>query len=293
MQYLRIALFIYWLMFPVLLLAQSKDSSVELIISLTNQQNEVVTNLRPSDIEIYQDGIPQKILSLHKEEGPVSVGILLDVSRSQRKHFPAVLDAIRVFIENSAPSDEYFVASFGEQINLLSDFAEAKATLDKLSAPTFENRSKVYDAIHYGLEKLQGGRHMRKALLVISDGQEDGSRVSYRSLLKSIKQKGPQIYCLGVGNTNSYDSVGPGDYWLGHLFLEEIATITGGIAFMKDKPDQLRKEAQLIAQQLWHQVSIEYQPAPETNPRRWRKIKVKTTAEYKNLEVHTRTYYSF
>lgn len=254
--------------------AQAKAQTVKLYVGLTDRAGEVQTTIPPHEITVYEDGEPQQILASTHEDGPVSVGILLDVSTSQKKHLLAVLEAVRSFIEGGASEDEFFIATFGEEIRLLADFADRTTALDRLIAPAFEKRSKVYDAIHYGLEKMQHGKFARRALLLITDGQEDGSQVSYGKLFKAIKENDTQIYCLGVGNTNSDEGEGPGNFQLGHLLLEEIAAVSGGTAYMKDKPDQLHQEAKLMAQQLRHQYSIMYQRPPGGGKEKWHKIKV-------------------
>lgn len=258
--------------------AQAKEKMVRLSVGLTEREGKAVIAFSPHDIQVYEDGEPQKVLVAAHEEGPVSIGILLDVSSSQKKHLLAVLEAVRSFIESSNSEDEFFIATFGDEVRLRSDFADRRAALDKLLAPAFENRSKVYDAIHYGLQKIRHGKFARRALLLITDGQEDGSQISYGRLCQAIKEADTQIYCLGVGNTNSDEGEGPGNYQLGHLLLEEIARLTGGTVYRKDKPEQLRQEAQLIAQQLWHQYSLVYQRPSTTGEEKWHKIKVQVAS---------------
>lgn len=273
--------------------AQTKAQPVTLSVGLTDRAGNAVTTIPPREIAVYEEGEPQKILSATREDGPVSIGILIDISSSQRKHFPAVLEAVQSFLASSADDDEFFVVMFGERITLLSDFADRKTTLEKLTPPAFEKRSKVYEAIHYGLAQIQHGKFSRRALLLLSDGQDGGSQVSYGQLFNAIKASDAQIYCLGVGNTNSDEGEGPGNFQIGHLLLEEMATLTGGTAYMKDKSEQLRLEARVMAQQLWHQYRVVYQRPITAGEKKWRKIKVKTTASYSHLKIRARQGYWF
>ena len=173
-----------------------------------------------------------------------------------------------------------------------SHFAAPQEALNSLRAPAFAAHSKVYDAVQFGVRKLRQGKYARRALLLITDGQEAGSQVSYGDLFRAIRESDAAIYCLGVGNTNSDEGEGPGNFQLGHLLLEEMASLTGGTAYMKDKPEHLMKEVKLIAQQLWHQYSLVYQPTPTTREKKWHKIQVQINSAPQNrITVHTRQGY--
>lgn len=262
--------------------------NISLSVGITDHKGNALADIRPDEIAVYEDGIQQKIISSTLESGPLSIGILLDVSSSQKKHFSAVWEAVKSFLANSARESEFFIITFGEEIRTLSDFADQQTTLSRLTPSLPEKRSKVYDAIHYGLAKAQQGKFARRALLLITNGQENGSRISYRDLFREIKKNETQIYCLGVGNTNSDGGDGPGNFQIGHLLLEELAKLTGGTAYDKDKPEQLIAEANLIAQQMKHQYRVVYPRSFTKN--KWQKVKVQINSTRK-VKARTREGY--
>lgn len=269
-------------------LSPQVERNVNLYVGITDHKGNAPIDIRPDDLEVYEDGIRQKITSASSETGPLSIGILIDSSSSQKKHFSAVLRAVQSFIKSSAEESEFFLVTFGSEIKTISDFADRRTTLSRLTNLAPEKRSKLYEAIHYGIAKVQQGTFARRALLLITDGQDRGSSNSYRELFREIKRSDVQIYCLGVGNTNSDGGEGPGNYQIGHLLLEELAELTGGTVYTKDRPEQLIAEAKLIASQMWHQYRIVYQRTTSSGKEHWQKVKVRINATRLHLKTKVR-----
>lgn len=276
--------------FSVCNLPPQAEKNINLYVGITDHKGNVPVDIRPDEIEVYEEGVRQKITSASNETGPLSIGILLDSSSSQKKHYSAVLKAVQSFIESSAEESEIFLVTFGSEIKTISDFANRQTILARLTNPAPEERSKVYEAIHFGLAKVQQGKFARRALLLITDGQYSGSSISYRELFSAIKRSEVQIYCLGVGNTNSDGGDGPGNFQIGHLLLEELADLTGGTVYTKDKPEQLIAEAKLIASQMWHQYRIVYQRTTSSGKEHWQKVKVRinSTRPHEKVKVRAR-----
>ena len=273
--------------------AEALSPLLKLYVAITDKEGEAVTTIPPDQLEVIVKDSPQPIVSARLEHEPASIGILLDVSTSERKHFSAMLDAVRSFLEHSSAGSEFFLLTFGQELKLVSEFADQKTTIAHLPALTPEKKSRVYDGLKLGLEKIQSGKYEKRALILVTDGQEDGSQISYRKLLKIVKKDSPQIYSLGVGNTESGGFDVPGDYWRGHLFLEELADITGGDAFDKDKPDQLIREAKLIADRLKQEYRLDFRPAKGTGEKAWNKLKVRDHSQLPSLRFHTRKEYYY
>lgn len=276
--------------FPVWSLPPQAEKNIQLYVGITDHKGEPPVDIRPDEIEVYEDDVRQKITSASNETGPLSIGILIDNSSSQQKHFSAVLSAVQSFIESSAEASEFFLVTFGSEIKTVSDFADRQTTLSRLTNPAPEKRSKIYDAIHYGLAKVQQGKFTRRALLLITDGQDGGSSISYRELFRELKRSDVQIYCLGVGNTNSDGGEGPGNFQIGHLLLEELTATTGGTVYTKDKPEQLIAGARLIASQMRHQYRIVYQRTTSSGKEHWQKVKVRINSSrpHGKVKVHAR-----
>jgi Ca-activated chloride channel family protein len=273
----------------------SEKQPVTLRVNVWDQENNAVTGLRQQSFEVYENGVRQTISSFTAGDEPLTLGILLDASTSQKKHIAASIKAIKTFIAAGNPDDEFFLATFGKEVALKADFTFGESLLNQLVTPELDTNSAVYDAVAFGLQKAARGRYAKRALLLITDGQESGSQVSYKKLMKLVKDSDVQIYCLGVGNTNSNGGVVPGDYWLGHLLLEEMSDITGGATYLKDKPEQVKRGSEIFATRLRHQYKISYFPANLPSNEKWRRIKVRMSSPVgtKELKCNTRQgYYS-
>lgn len=248
-----------------------------LYVNVWDTDDQPVTGLTRSEFEIFEDGIKQEILSFNVADEPLSIGILLDTSSSQRKHVAATLEAINSFVLASNPKNEYFLATFDKKVYLKVDLTNEKSLVDQLGISATRPGTAVYDALAFGLHKVTEAHYAKRALWLITDGQEYGSSYKYKELIQAIKHNEIQIYCFGVGNTNSYSSGGdvPGDYWLGSLFLDELAALTGGRTFLKDKPRELQQEAKTMAVQLRSQYRMEYDTTLPVGEKKWRKVKVR------------------
>lgn len=248
---------------------------VILDVNVWGGDDGVEPGLGRDDFEIYEDGAKQDINVFSEKEEPFDVGILLDVSSTyQWKHIAATIEAVKTFVTDCNPDNRFFVVTFGNEVKLTADFTTGASLVKQLEAPTLEKKYAIYDALVFGLQKVTQGRNRKKALLLITAGQNSGSRRDYKELISSVKNSDVQIYCLGIGNTSS----GAGDlrdYRTGHLLLRELADLTGGWSYLKDEPQQLTYAVKVIAAHLKDQYRIGYSPTNQTDSEKWRKVKIK------------------
>src|SRR5262249_29214480 len=150
-----------------------------------------------------------------------------------------------------------------------------------------QGQTALYDAAYLGVEKVKQGRHSRRALLLISDGQDNSSRYSYGELRKLLKEANVHIYCIGIvemgsGAGGSLDIQGQG-------ILEEIAQSTGGKAFFPHSAAELEDVTTRIALELRHQYSLGYVPTNVQRDGKWHKITVKVTPPRRQSALFIRT----
>jgi Ca-activated chloride channel family protein len=159
-------------------------------------------------------------------------------------------------------------------------FGEGQGDWDKvnkyLRSAAPEGLTALYDAVYFGLEKVKQGKHHKRALLIISDGQENSSRYKYGELMKLVREAGVQIYCIGIGDTNS-----GGDFSSGKTLLEELAGMTGGESFFPGDANGIEGAVNSIALLLRHQYSVGYYPSNPRRDKSWRKLKVKLHHSWK------------
>ena len=255
---------------------RQRTSVVTVNVSVTDKQFRQIGGLAKDHFEIYEDKVRQQIEFFTDEEKPVSIGIVFDLSGSMKDKISRARDALNAFVDTSHSDDDFFLVGFNERASLLAGLSDGKTVLRKLGMVEPRGQTALYDAAYLGVEKVKEGRHEKRALLIISDGQDNASKYNYGELRKLLKEADVQVYCIGIGEQ------GPASGSIldrqGQLILEEIAQSTGGIAFQPNTYDELRDSVTRIALALRHQYSIGYVPVNEQRDGKWRKIKVRVNA---------------
>jgi len=248
---------------------------VSLTVTVTDPYNRLVTGLEQKNFEVFEDKVKQKIEHFKDDDVPVSVGIAFDISGSMKGKLDRARDALKAFVDTSHSDDDFFLIAFNQRTNLISEFSDGATLLNKLTLIDAKGQTALYDASYLGIEKVKQGRHDKRAILLISDGQDNSSRYTYTELRKLLKEAGVQIYCIGIvemggGAGSSLDMQGQG-------MLEEIAQSTGGKAFFPRSAAELEDATTRIALELRHQYSLSYMPTNEKRDSQWHKIKIKVT----------------
>jgi Ca-activated chloride channel family protein len=203
------------------------------------------------------------------------MGIIFDVSGSMGKDkLNRAREALRHFVDTSHDSDEYFLIGFNSRAQLLMDRTrDSDAMLNKLTFVESHGNTALYDACYLGIERVTRGAHQKRALLVISDGQDNNSRYTFNELRRLLKETDVLIYAIGIiekGSPQSLDVAG-------QAILDELAGVSGGRAFFPETAAEMNEIFERIAIELRHQYSIGYRPKNFSNDGRWHKIRVKVT----------------
>ena len=254
---------------------KSVTEVVTLSVTVTDPFNRLVTGLDKQHFEIFEDKVKQNIEHFKDDDVPVSIGIAFDVSGSMKGKLERARDALKAFVDTSHDDDDFFLVAFNQRANLISEFTDGTTLANKLTLVDTKGQTALYDAAYLGIEKVKQGRHDKRAILLISDGQDNSSRYTYGELRKLLKEAGVQIYCIGIvemggGAGGSLDMQGQG-------ILEEIAQTTGGKAFFPRSAAELEDATTRIALELRHQYSLSYTPTNVKTDGQWHKIKIKVT----------------
>jgi len=245
---------------------------ITLNVTLTDIYGRYITGLSKEAFTVLDDKVPQEITFFSDEDVPVSLGVIFDVSGSMgRDKIQRARDALQHFIETSHAKDEYFLVGFNQRAQLLLDRTrDSDALLAKLTFVETKGSTALYDACYLGVEKVTRGAHQKRALLVISDGQDNSSRYTFSELRRMLKETDVLIYGVGIidGGGSTLDMGG-------QAILDELASVSGGKAFFPDSKAEMNEIFERIAIELRHQYSIGYKPANFTNDGKWHKVKVK------------------
>lgn len=251
-----------------------KTDLVTLTLTVTDPFNRYVTGLGKGAFTIIDNNVEQEISFFSDSDAPVSVGILFDVSGSMSgEKIARARTALSRFIMTNHPMDEYFLIAFNSRAQLLLDRTrDGDAVLQKLTLVQPKNNTALYDAVYLGIERVTRGSHQKRALLIISDGQDNNSRYNFGEVRRLMKESDVVTYAVGILDRGDAASV----FGIqGQAFLDEITSVTGGKAFYPQTDVEMDEIFERIALELRHQYSIGYTPKDFQPDGKWRKIKVK------------------
>lgn len=282
--------------------AQSQQQAVRLNVMVTDKEGRPVEGLKQEQFQVTEDGVQQTITGFSAEEPPLLYGIVMDNSGSMRSQIDHLVKAAQKMVNGNREGDETFIIRFidSEKIETVLEPTPNKAKLSAALEKLFieGGNTALVDAVYLSVQKAashaKSDRARRRAIILLSDGEERNSFYKKDQLFKLLLEHNVQIFTIGmVGNLD--DSRGPGqpsNKLKATDFLKKLAKETGGMAFFP-KTRELQQVADEILMRLRKQYVIEYVPANTTDKKGARKISVAVTnAAGDKLEVTTRTGYA-
>lgn len=247
---------------------------VTLTLTVTDIYGRYVSGLQKGAFTVFDNGEEQEISFFSDTDAPVSLGILFDVSDSMSgTKIGKARRALERFINTSHPNDEYFLIAFNNRAQLLLDRTrDGEAVLRKLTLVNPKNNTALYDACYLGIEKVTRGAHQKKAMLIISDGQDNASRYNFGEVRRLLKESDVVVYAVGIVDGRD---LGSQEGMQGQAFLDELTSVTGGKAFYPTTDVEMDEIFERIALELRHQYSIGYTPRDFKQDGKWHKVKVK------------------
>jgi Ca-activated chloride channel family protein len=259
-------------------------------VTITDPMNRLVTGLERDNFQLYEGSSQQEIRTFSSEDAPVSLGVIFDSSGSMSSKMDRAKEAVVEFFKTANPQDEFFMVTFSDQPEAVSDFTSSVDEIqNKLVFAVPKHRTALLDAIYMGVSKMRQAKFAKKALLIISDGGDNHSRYTENEIKSVVKEADVIVYAIGI-----YDRYASAtEERLGPQLLSEITELTGGRAFTIDNPNDLADVATKIGVELRNQYVLGYRPAKVVRDGKWRKIKVKLLPPkgLPPLRVYARTGY--
>ncbi len=265
---------------------------VRLNASVIDSTGKAVDSLPESAFQVYEDGVPQKILGFRHEDLPVSLGILIDSSGSMYDKRASVDAASLDLVKLSNPQDEAFLVDFSSEAYIDQDFTNNIAKLQQgLSYIKSSGGTALYDAVLASADYLaKNAKHPKQVLLIITDGDDNASAATLESTIRRVQDlDGPAIYCIGLlfGEDVSHSE---GRH--SREVLSELAEQTGGEAYFPKALKDVDEIAQEVAQDIRTQYTIEYRSTKPPSQGGYREIHVEAREKgFRKLQVRTRTGY--
>ena len=228
-------------------------------VSVTDDGNRFVTNLKADNFQVFEDKVEQSIRYFSNEVAPVSLGIIFDISHSMEKKLDFAKHAAARFLETGTPDDEYFLVEFANRAKLAEGFTTDISRLrDKLAFKPAEGSTALYDAIYLGLAELKRGQNPKKALLLITDGEDNHSRYNRGDIREFVREADAQIFVIDMGRA----------------LLGDLAEMTGGHSYHTNV-DDLEDTCEKIGLEIKNQYIIGYESTNTTKDGKYRKVRVR------------------
>ncbi len=275
---------------------------VQLFFNVKDKHGALIPNLTKDDFEIKEDSTPQTIKYFTAETNlPLTLGIMIDASGSQRNVIDMEKEVGGAFLKQIlTDKDEAFVISFDITVDLLQDFTrdthrlqaalnKAKVNVDVSSGgvpgmgggPVPQHNSPgtlLYDAVYLSAHDMLSKEVGRKAMILLTDGQDEGSRLKIQDAIEAAQKADSIVYVLLCADRGFYGGFG----YSGEGDMRKLTEQTGGrVINVGNKFDKLREAFDQIAAELRSQYNIGYTPTNLKRDGSYRKLEIKSKQSYK------------
>ena len=265
--------------------------------SVSDHKGKPVTGLDKSHFQLWEDKVEQDIRYFSAEEVPVSLGIVFDISGSMRNKFAVSRDAVVKFLQTGGPEDEYSLIEFSDRPEVAQDFtSDIKQFKDRLAFASPGGYTALYDAVYLGIERLRHGHNRRKALLLVTDGEDNRSHYNFNDVKELAKEADVQLFAIGIPGypglrlgTSMIDAR-KGNRVPGQDILEELVDLAGGQVFFTRDVRELDGICEKISDSLRNEYIVGYTPTNTIKDGKWRKLHLKVN-EVSHVSVHARSGY--
>ncbi len=281
---------------------------VNLYFNVKDKHGALVPNLTKDDFQVLEDGAPQKIKYYSAtSDQPLTLGLMIDTSGSQSRVLPMTQEIGSSFLsEVLRPKDEAFVISFDVNVELLQDFTNEASLLRKALHKTRINvgggssgipgigqgpvpisnpkGTLLYDAIYLASDEKLKQEVGRKALIILTDGEDQGSRTRIREAIEAAQKSDSIVYVIYEADRGATFGYGKGE-------MKKICDETGGrVIDVGDNEKKLKEAFDQISNELRSQYYIGYTPTNQKRDGSYRKVEVKA-ANNKDLKIQARKGY--
>jgi len=323
-------------------------NAVSLLATVRDKKGDIIRNLTKDDFALEQDGKPQTITYFAKESDlPLTLGLLVDTSMSQRRVLDQERAASRTFLDQvlRVDKDKAFVIQFDREVTLLQDLTSSReklqAAIEHIDTPQFSQSGSsgggggssggssggsaggsggrgshgwggggtlLYDAVFLASDELMKKQHGRKALIVLTDGVDHGSKENLQEAIATAQRADTLVYCILFADKEAYGNGGGfggphmgggmggrhGGYPRpteesrpdGKKVLKQMSEATGGRFFEVTKKEPIDKIYDAIDEELRYQYSLGYTPVKADTPVGYHKLHL--TVKQKDAVVQTR-----
>ena len=255
---------------------------VSLTVTVSDLDGRFVTDLDQTNFQVYEDGVQQNVTFFTKTQLPIALAMLIDTSASMDEKMVTAQEAAIGFSQRLRPDDLAEIVDFDSRVNILQTFTNDAVELEQAIQQTSAGGStSLYNAIYISLRELskaplRRADVRREAIIVLSDGEDTSSLVTFDEVLEQAKRSETAIYSIGLQSDDSRSRVG---FREADFVLRQLAQETGGRAFFPNEVNELSRIYQEISDELSSQYSVGYISGNPLRNGQWRRIVVRVDRE--------------
>jgi len=247
---------------------------VQIPVTVTDKKDQVISDLDRNSFSVYENGIEQTIVHFGLEEAPVSACLVFDSSNSMRTKLMNAVEAVNQILDTAISEDEYCLVRFSSwpevMVSLTSNTERVAAAMRRIYAAGW---TALLDAVYLGIQELRHGRNQHKAIILISDGGDNRSRLSERQIKELVREADVQIYSIGVESSENH---GYGKEEIdGLTLMKNISQQSGGRLYRIQEITALPEAIAKIKMALRRQYVLGYYPKEIHNDGQYRRVAIK------------------
>lgn len=266
---------------------RSDTRLVVLHASVTDKKGKIVMNLGKQAFKVFENGQPQEVKIFRHEDVPVSLGVIIDDSGSMSTKRSRVEAAALDMVRASNSQDEVFIVNFNDDpyldVPFTNDIHKMEQGLARIDS---RGGTAMRDAINSSLDYAsKNAKKDKKALLVITDGNDNASTISLEKVVARANQSDTLIYAIGLFTEEEKHEATKA-----RRALRELTSATGGLVFYPKEVSEVQEMALEVAHDIRSQYTLAYTPTMQSLDGSYRQIKVTVDAPGKPM-VRTRSGY--
>jgi Ca-activated chloride channel homolog len=251
---------------------------VSLNVTVVDNQNRYITDIGEDEFSIFEDGMKQQLTFFNRTSLPIALSLLIDTSASMENRLSFAQDAAVGFARKLRPQDLAQIVDFDSRVEISQDFTNSVPDLERaIRATSAGGSTALHNALYISLKELAKVRAQsvdelrRQAIVVLSDGEDTSSLVTYEEVLELAKRSETAIYTIGLQPKDAAQTKG---FREAEFVLRQFAQQTGGRAYFPGRAEDLKDVYSQISNELSSQYAIGYASKNSRRDGSWRRIVV-------------------
>jgi len=241
--------------------------------TVTDSYGRPVQGLHKQDFRLSEDGVEHDLSEFFIQDGPISVGVVLDISGSVKNKLAQAQQAIREFLRLSARADEFFLVTFKDQPELVRGFTTDPEIIGSdLAAAQPSGWTALYDAIVLGINQMKQARLNRRVLLVLSDGGDNNSRYSESEVKSLVREADIRIFSISMQSRTPV--------------LDKLANASGGRAYQVHDLENLPEAAAALSAEAHAEYVLGFTPPERHRDGKYHSVKVEVLQSAGEQPLH-------